>query len=563
MDTKSKGANRVIIESAHPYLSDTDQTWTYTLAGSPAAIDVTFDAQTLLEDGGWDILYVMDGDSVNIPGSPFTGADLAGATKTINGDTVKIRLVGPDGGYWGFGVATVVEGTSYTPVAYVAESAHPYLPNTDETKTYTLSGSPSVVHVFFDPSTRMEDGYDFIYVMDNDENNIDGSPFTGVTLAGTTQTVNGDTVKIRLTSDESVCFWGYGATVSAGLRWKEVKPAGDVDKGWTGGAMDADGSHLIVVNLLRLYTSSDGGEVWVERQPAGDVNRTWNACASDSDGSNLIVVASGGRVYTSSNGGVGWTERTPAGDANQYWDSCASDDDGSVLIVGMRYATEGVYVSSNGGASWTLCQPAGAVEFSWLDVTCNSDGSVLLAAAGAYEGSKLYKSTNGGASWTDITPAASTGLGWLTCDTNADGSVILAASYARINPIGGTPDWSYGGRLYLSTNGGTSWTETRPAGDVNKFWRALSLSGDGELLLAGGTLGSGDASPSNPGRLYSSDDSGTTWGEERPAGDVERTWWVAAADSDGSVLLVGVNGGRLYMLAPITVQSNAVWYFGI
>lgn len=100
-------AGCVLPESPHPYENDFDQTYTCTVAGNPSSLNVTFDAQTAIDPT--DLLYVMNGSNVNIPGSPFTGAALAGQTKSVPGDTVRIRLV-TDGRRtdWGFKVTSIV-----------------------------------------------------------------------------------------------------------------------------------------------------------------------------------------------------------------------------------------------------------------------------------------------------------------------------------------------------------------------------------------------------------------------------------------------------------------------
>jgi vibriolysin len=98
-------------ESAHPYTNSYDNTWTYTLTGAPASINVTFDSQTSVESN-YDYIYVMDKNGVNITGSPFTGTSLANATKTVTGDTVKIRLkTDTSVTAYGFKVTNVVAGS--------------------------------------------------------------------------------------------------------------------------------------------------------------------------------------------------------------------------------------------------------------------------------------------------------------------------------------------------------------------------------------------------------------------------------------------------------------------
>ena len=78
---------------------------------------------------------------------------------------------------------------------------------------------------------------------------------------------------------------------------------------------------------------------------------------------------------------------------------------------------------------------------------------------------------------------------------SSDGSVISAGVY--------------NGRLYLSTNSGTNWSEVQPAGDADKSWRTSAMSSDGSKIIA----------VVNNSRLYLSTDSGTSWSEVQPAGD--------------------------------------------
>ncbi|MBI4865385.1 MAG: putative Ig domain-containing protein [Candidatus Wallbacteria bacterium] len=78
-------------ESAHPYASNADETLRYTAPGSPASILVTFDPRTAVEPG-YDFIDIGNGAGEPIPGSPFTGRQLAGRTLRVAGATVAIRL---------------------------------------------------------------------------------------------------------------------------------------------------------------------------------------------------------------------------------------------------------------------------------------------------------------------------------------------------------------------------------------------------------------------------------------------------------------------------------------
>jgi uncharacterized repeat protein (TIGR02543 family) len=65
----------------------------------------------------------MDANNVNITGSPFSGTQLAGDTKTVNSGTVKIRLQ-TDGSItdYGFRVTHISEAAKTYTVAYNANS---------------------------------------------------------------------------------------------------------------------------------------------------------------------------------------------------------------------------------------------------------------------------------------------------------------------------------------------------------------------------------------------------------------------------------------------------------
>lgn len=89
------------------------------------------------------------------------------------------------------------------------ESAHPYANSFDSSWSYTLAGNPSAIDVRFDPQTYVEWDYDFLHVMNADGTPVSGSPFSGNDLGGRTIRVQGSTVRIRLTSDESVNGFGY------------------------------------------------------------------------------------------------------------------------------------------------------------------------------------------------------------------------------------------------------------------------------------------------------------------------------------------------------------------
>ena len=115
-------------ESAHPYGDNLDQTWTYTAAAGTERMDVTFSAQTAVEED-FDFIYLLNRNG-GVLGS-YTGTELAGQTITIEGDGFGVQLLtdeSSDGEFYGFAVTNVVEHgvnpvtiTSVTPSAATAD----------------------------------------------------------------------------------------------------------------------------------------------------------------------------------------------------------------------------------------------------------------------------------------------------------------------------------------------------------------------------------------------------------------------------------------------------------
>lgn len=226
----------------------------------------------------------------------------------------------------------------------------------------------------------------------------------------------------------------------------------------------------------------------------------------------LSVVFSGGVVYAA----VTWTETQPAGDVNKFWDAGAVSEDGDTMVAITQNTA--VYLSTNAGSTWEEVKPRGLSSATQWQTTAISSNGQVIAVAGQ---NGMYISTDQGDSWT----AALTGVGannFTSVSMSPSGQYLIAGSY--------------GGRLYTSSNSGSSWTERQPAGNANKSWQTVGISGDGQFMLAG-ILSS---------RLYKSIDGGVNWSEVQPAGDVDKDWYVTMISPDGLNAFVGVGGGRLY-----------------
>lgn len=91
-------------------------------------------------------------------------------------------------------------------VDVILESPHPYENDKTITQSYT-SEVGTKIEVTFDELTATEEGMDYIYIYDENDNRI--GKFSGTELAGKTVSISGRTVTIKLKADESVSGYGF------------------------------------------------------------------------------------------------------------------------------------------------------------------------------------------------------------------------------------------------------------------------------------------------------------------------------------------------------------------
>ena len=114
------------MESQHNYPDGCTDIWLYTNSGAQK-LYVTFDERTYMEDG-FDYLYIYDGNGQQ--NGKYTGTELAGATITVPGNTVKLQMSSDDSGNeWGFKVIDIRTESSAPTVkpSYVGASGKPYI----------------------------------------------------------------------------------------------------------------------------------------------------------------------------------------------------------------------------------------------------------------------------------------------------------------------------------------------------------------------------------------------------------------------------------------------------
>ena len=309
----------------------------------------------------------------------------------------------------------------------------------------------------------------------------------------------------------------------------EARPKGDVDEHWTGCVCSETGQHMIAYSRYESYYSDDYGVTWSAAAAVGQGYSWMQVMASappfmSADGSRVLILewlgTNPNRVIRRSTD-YGATYPTNIVSTYQIV-SLAADGDCNHISSGNAARDQWTlgypYVSTNGGTSFT--SPWGGGH-QWYGQAWSKNGTYGLFGCrydtfGWTDYGHIYKTINGGVSWTEIFPVADTSTSsWNDGFISDDGQIIRCNSY-------------------LSTNGGSSWTNTgtsapyRTNADCSKALRLSSY------------------------RLYFSEDYGVTQEEVRPKGDVNVYWCEPALSHNGEYMMVGdfnnaTAGGRLYI----------------
>jgi hypothetical protein len=275
-----------------------------------------------------------------------------------------------------------------------------------------------------------------------------------------------------------VAYSGDGSTLVRGASGSPV-------------SLQVDVSH----NDGAVFASTLNGFGWVATSMDGNKIAMVHRINDTNDGPD-------NRIEISTNGGTSWTTHTITGLIYARYVSMSGD--GSKLIVGDMYVPMGsgkVFISTDGGLTWTARTPYAFLQGAdWIGGAIYSrDGSTIYANP-SHGGSAIVKSTNNGATWvnvalspTDITvstPPPPDSLTWEGLACSSDGLIVMATESSL-------------DQLWVSTDGGASWTNRTPTGATN-FWAAgcgaTCMSDDGSIFFV-----------VTDDYIYRSIDHGVTW----------------------------------------------------
>lgn len=268
-------------------------------------------------------------------------------------------------------------------------------------------------------------------------------------LVGTSYFNNGKTAILR-SSD-------YGNTFSITEVTSQFKAHGNGMGRQTGEKLVVDpNSNNILLCGTRyngLFKSTDSGVSW-SRLNGLNVTTT-----SNDDSSNGISFV----VFDPSTGSTGSATQT--------------------IIAGVsRTGNNNLYRSDDGGATFTAVASSPSSSMPHRAVLA-SDGNLYITYAsdnGPWNiagAGKIYKYNLQSGTWTDVTPSYSASFGGISVDPN-NANRIVTSTINKYDTQGKPGIW--GDRIFLSTNGGASWTDI-----VN---RGFSLDNNGVTWIDGNSI---------------------------------------------------------------------------
>lgn len=255
------------------------------------------------------------------------------------------------------------------------------------------------------------------------------------------------------------------------------------------------------------------------------------AARAEADGkTTLLVGAASGGVWKSKDGGTTFTpifDKEPVqsigsialdpGHPETYWVGTGEAWTRNSVSIG-----DGIYKTTDGGDTWTNMGLPNSERIAAIVVHPKNPDIVYACVAGRLWSDSaergLYRTEDGGKTWALILkgPNLSTGCASISIDPrNPDKMFAAMWDFRRkgwtFRSGGETPDSPSGSGLFVTTDGGKSWTRQDPAS--NKGFP------DGPLGRIGVTI-----APSNPDIVYAvieskrsglfrSDDGGKTWSE--------------------------------------------------
>ena len=289
---------------------------------------------------------------------------------------------------------------------------------------------------------------------------------------------------------------------------------------------DGAPARILVAGQLGLYVSGDGGAT--QTRVFGSNFTELLSLASDATGS--LLLASGGLgILRSEDRGQSWTSAS-VGLHSSFINQVAMDPQNPATVWASGWGTDGtrfgLFRSADAGVSWSLSSGP-ATWLSYLAVDPHHPSTLYGAGSTSEDGWAVYRSADGGTLWTStalpgkaqisgvaadpVSPervwAASYGglfhsddgaRTWISppavaqevysilFDGKRPGTIYAGSYFDSVD--GGYYPGPYGGSIFMSQDGGASWTKT--AHDIGDFPQTIAADPfrDGVLYVGGSSV---------------------------------------------------------------------------
>jgi len=283
----------------------------------------------------------------------------------------------------------------------------------------------------------------------------------------------------RLAALALAALGALAAPALAATPWTPVGPPGGAAYGL---AVDPKDARVLYAGTFAggVWKSTDGGASW-DRLSGLPAQETVNAVAVSPAASGTVLAAGHSALWRSTDAGATWKKVLDQGISQPATTGFAFDPAAPATVYASAdndgFPT-GIFKSTDSGATWKPANQGINPNSRVRGVAVSRDGKAVFAAS--EDG--VYLSTDGGASWTFALPKKST-----HSVATGDGLVLVG---------------THGDGVLRSTDGGKSWDETT----TDARWSGNIVYA---LLVSAATPGLCYASI--PNRVLRSTDGGATW----------------------------------------------------
>lgn len=344
-------------------------------------------------------------------------------------------------------------------------------------------------------------------------------------------------------------------TTNGGSTWVNQTPAVPSTQGGLHGASCATASNCVAggatfnvtldTEVASMIGTSNGGASWVQQQLPAAITSSGSrvdevACATASNCE--AVIDANGEIVGTTNGGASWVAQdAQAGHSTQELHGIACPTANNCFAVG---AAGTILHTSNGGGTWTAQVSPNANQYN--SVSCPD---ITHCFAVTSSGDIVH--TTDGSTWTAQTSGTATGLNRVSCPDDSHCVVV-----------------GNNGIVLRTTNAGTLWGNASLA--VSVELDGVSCSSDTHCVAGNRAL---DHSPNVPASAFVSTNGGSTWTQHLAAQPVNRiggfgsngiscpgpaTCFAAAASGPQP----GASGGGVLLRTTDGINWNQIYYGG-